>query len=144
MPPHLQTHRCLGEGGVDEFNQGVVQDAIRLRALLISRLQEEEELERLTLYAQDKRFTSEFSKTKHELGRVVVDMLHCTMRMNEKILFLLYYAVMKRCGGDLGGMKCALDQITTKVRLIGNLPDTWSHTFAKKKRTKRLSFYLSQ
>ncbi len=43
-----------GETGA-ECNQDVVQDATRLRALLISRLQEEEELERLTLYAQDKR-----------------------------------------------------------------------------------------
>ncbi len=101
-----------------------VMTRTRLRALLISRLQEEEELERLSLYAQDKCFTSDLSKTKHELGRVVVDMLHCPMRMNEKILFLLYYAVMKRCGGDIGGMKCALDEITTKVRLIGSLPDT--------------------
>ena len=93
-----------GETGV-ECNQDVVQDATRLRALLISRLQEEEELERLTLYAQDKRFTSDLSKTKNELRRVVVDMLHCPMRMNEKVLFLLYYAVMKRCGGEIGGMK---------------------------------------
>ena len=37
-----------GETGA-ECNQDVVQDATRLRALLISRLQEEEELERLTL-----------------------------------------------------------------------------------------------
>ena len=51
-----------GETGV-ECNQDVVEDATRLRALLISRLQEEEELERLTLYSQDKRFTSDFSKT---------------------------------------------------------------------------------
>ncbi len=90
---------------VAECNQDVVQDSTRLRALLISRLQEEEELERLTLYAQDKRFTSDLSKTKNELRRVVVDMLHCPMRMNEKVLFLLYYAVMKRCGGEIGGMK---------------------------------------
>ena len=123
---------------VAECNQDFVQDSTRLRALLISRLQEEEELERLTLYAQDKRFTSNLSTTKHELGRVVVDMLHCPMRMNEKVLFLLYYAVMKRCGGDIGGMKCALDEMTTKVRLIGSLPDTWSHTFAKKKKDKKL------
>ncbi len=102
---------------VAECNQDVVQDSTRLRALLISRLQEEEELERLTLYAQDKRFTSDLSKTKHELGRVVVYMLHCPMRMNEKVLFLLYYAVMKRWGGDIGRMKCALDEMTTKVRL---------------------------
>ncbi len=58
--------------------------------------------------------------------------------MNEKILFLLYYAVMKRCGGDIGGMNSALDRLSTKVRLIGDLPDTWSHTFAKKKKDKKV------
>ena len=112
----------LGET-VPELNQGLENDETRLRALLISRLQEEEELERLTLYAQDKRFRSDVTKTKHELGRVVVDMLHCPMRMNEKILFLLYYAVMKRCGGDMSGMKSVLDRLSEKVRLIGDLPD---------------------
>jgi hypothetical protein len=35
------------------------------KELLISHLQEEEELERLTLYSHDKRFTSDVSKTKH-------------------------------------------------------------------------------
>ena len=119
-----------------ELNQGLGNDEIRLRALLISRLQEEEELERLTLYAQDKRFHSDVTKTKHELGRVVVDMLHCPMRMNEKILFLLYYAVMKRCGGDISGMNSDMARLSAKVRLIADLPDAWSHTFAKKKKTK--------
>ena len=123
---------------VPGLNQGLENDETRLRALLISRLQEEEELERLTLYAQDKRFRSDVTKTKHELGRVVVDMLHCPMRMNEKILFLLYYAVMKRCGGDMSGMKSVLDRLSEKVRLIGDLPDAWSHTFAKKKKDKKV------
>ncbi len=57
------------------------------------------------------------------MGRVVVDMLHCPMHMNEKILFLLYYAGMKRCGGDMSGMKSLLDLLSEKVRLIGDLPD---------------------
>ena len=70
-----------GETG-PELNQGLGIDETRLRGLLISRLQEEEELEKLTLYAQDERFTSDVTKTKHEVGRVVVDMLHCPMRMN--------------------------------------------------------------
>ena len=72
----------LGET-VPELNQGLVNDEIRLRGLLISRLQEEEEWERLTLYAQDKRFSCDVTKTKHEMGRVVVDMLHCPMHAHE-------------------------------------------------------------
>ena len=126
-----------GETG-PELNQGLGIDETRLRGLLISRLQEEEELERLTLYAQDERFTSDVTKTKHEVGRVVVDMLHCPMRMNEKILFLLYFAVMKRCGGNIDGLTTVLDRLSGKVRLIGDLPDSWSHTFAKKKKDKKL------
>ncbi len=78
------------------------------------------------MYAQDKRFTSDGAKTKHEVGRVVVDMLHCPMRMNEKILFLLYYAVTKRCGGNIGGMNSALDRLSAKVRLIGDFLGRWS------------------
>ncbi len=70
------------------INEGRVHEATRLRKLLISRLQEEEELERLTMYAQDVRFNFDVAKTKHEVGRVVVDILHCPMRMNEKNLFL--------------------------------------------------------
>jgi hypothetical protein len=53
---------------VAEFNQGLVQDATRLRGLLISRLQEEEELKRLMMYAQDKRFTSDVSKQNMKCG----------------------------------------------------------------------------
>jgi hypothetical protein len=74
---------------VPELNQGLGNDETRLRALLISRLQEEEELERLTLYSQDKRFRCDVTKTKHEVGRVVVDMLHCPMRMNEYCSFFI-------------------------------------------------------
>ena len=64
-----------------------------------------------------KQFRSDVTQTKHELGRVVVDMLHCPMRMNEKILFLLYYAVMKQCGGDICGMNSVLALLSAKCDL---------------------------
>ncbi len=77
---------------------------------------------------------------------MVVDMLHCPMRMNEKVLFLLYYATLKSCGSDLAHMKIVPNHMTAKIRLIGNLSSTWSHTFEtgrKDKKVKLLPFKLA-
>jgi hypothetical protein len=60
-----------------------------LRRLLVERLQLEEEYEQLTMYLRDNRFEQNILKTKWEPGRVILDMLHCPMRMNEKVLYLL-------------------------------------------------------
>ena len=68
----------------------------QIRSLLVERLKLEEELERLTMYARDTRFDSDVVSTKLEMGRVILDMLHCPMRMNEKVLFMLYFAAMNR------------------------------------------------
>jgi hypothetical protein len=67
-----------------------------LRSLLVERLKLEEEYERLQMYSRDTRFDSVVVPTKLDLGRVILDMLHCPMRMNEKVLFMLYYAAMNR------------------------------------------------
>ncbi len=48
------------------------------------------------MYARNTRFDIADMPTKHELGRVIMDMLHCPMRMNEKVLFMLYFAAMNR------------------------------------------------
>ena len=98
-----------------------------LRSLLVERLKLEEELERLTMYARDTRFDSDVVATKLEFGRVILDMLHCPMRMNEKVLFMLYFAAMNR-----HPKKCdwqpVLESMTTILRRIGDLPPSWSHT----------------
>ncbi len=95
-----------------------------LRSLLVERLKLEEELERLTMYARDTRFESDVVSTKLELGRVILDMLHCPMRMNEKVLFMLYFAAMKRLP-----KKCdwqpVLESMTDILRRIGDLPPSW-------------------
>ena len=103
-----------------------------LRSLLVERLKLEEELERLTMYARDTRFDSDVVATKLEFGRVILDMLHCPMRMNEKVLFMLYFAAMNR-----HPKKCdwqpVLESMTTILRRIGDLPPSWSHTLKCKK-----------
>jgi hypothetical protein len=67
-----------------------------LRALLVARLQLVEEYKRVTLYLRDTRFNPNVMKMKWEAGRVILDMLHCPMRMNEKVLYMLYFAAMNR------------------------------------------------
>ena len=106
-----------------------------LRRLLVERLKDEEEFERLTMYARDVRFDANAGKPKWELGRLVLDMLHCPMRMNEKVLYMLYFAAVNRCGikrlwGPL------LDELSAKVRVLGSLSPSWSHSTVAKKTTK--------
>ncbi len=68
---------------------------LSLREILVQRLKEEEEYERLMMYARDVRFQRDVNRPKWDHGRIIVCMLHCLMRMNEKVLFLLYFAAMK-------------------------------------------------
>jgi hypothetical protein len=65
---------------LQQENMAYVQ---HLRALLVARLQLEEEYERLTLYLRDTRFDPNVMKIKWKPGRVILDMLHCPMRTNE-------------------------------------------------------------
>ncbi len=59
-------------------------------------LREEEEWADMVMYRRDTRFTSDASCTdmKLQLDRTVVDMLHCPMRTNEKVLNLLYEEIL--------------------------------------------------
>jgi hypothetical protein len=51
-------------------------------------LREEEEWQQMVMYRRDQRFrgVAETPDAKLELDRVVLDMLHCPMRMHEKVL----------------------------------------------------------
>jgi hypothetical protein len=104
-----------------------------LRSLLVERLQLEDEFERLQMYSRDARFDLVDIPTKCDLGRVILDMLHCPMRMNEKVLFMLYFAAMNRFRGDKKGWQPVLESMTNIVRRIGDLPPSWSHTTTSKK-----------
>jgi hypothetical protein len=93
----------------------------------------EDEYERLQMYSRDARFDLVDIPTKCDLGRVILDMLHCPMRMNEKVLFMLYFAAMNRFRGDKKGWQPVLESMTNIVRRIGDLPPSWSHTTTSKK-----------
>ena len=82
---------------------------------------EEEEYARLMMYARDVRFERGVDRPKWEHGRIIVCMLHCLMRMNEKVLFLLYFAAMKRTPDDSSVRHNILDDMTAKIRCIGNI-----------------------
>ena len=59
-------------------------------------LREEEEWQQMVMYRRDTRFSTDASTTnvKLRLDRTVVDMLHCPMRTNEKVLNLLYDEIL--------------------------------------------------
>ncbi len=104
----------------------------QLRRLLVERLQVEEEYERLTMYLRDNRFDPNVMKTKWEPGRVILDMLHSPMRMNEKVLYLLYNAAMNRLP-DKALWQPVLESMTLLIRRMGSLPPTWTHNIEAQK-----------
>jgi hypothetical protein len=104
-----------------------------LRFLLVERLKLEDEYERLQLYSRDTRFDLVHIPTKWDLSRVILDMLHCPMRMNEKVLFMLYFAAMNRFAGNKKGWQPVLESMTNILRRIGDLPSSWSHATTSKK-----------
>jgi hypothetical protein len=59
-------------------------------------LREEEEWQQMVMYRRDQRFrgVAETPDGNLELDRVVLDMLHCPMRMHEKVLNLLYAEIL--------------------------------------------------
>ena len=59
-------------------------------------LREEEEWQRMAVYRRDRRFSREEKPDKFTLrvDRTVLDMLHCPMRMHEKVLNLLYAEIL--------------------------------------------------
>ncbi len=67
---------------------------MRLKLELI--LREEEELQSLNMYRRDKRLRGNTYKRKRKLGldRIILDMLHCPMRMHEKVLTILYEEIL--------------------------------------------------
>jgi hypothetical protein len=69
---------------------------LQLRRLLVEKLKLKDEYERLTMYARDKRFETDVEKAKWELGRVIVDILHCPMRMNEKALLFFFSLTLQQ------------------------------------------------
>ncbi len=107
---------------------------LHFREILKRRLIDEEELERLTMYARDPRFTDHVNRPEWEPHRILIDILNCLMRMHEKVLFRLYFAAMNTCAGNAALIVETLDRLTTKTRQLGKLPPKWTHTLDTDKR----------
>ncbi len=101
---------CNIHTGVRICLLSVVEEDLRLRNVshshmtskekrhtLESLLREEEEFLKLQMYVCDERFLElENDASLHgQLHKIVLDMLHCPMRTNEKVLTLLYEEVLQ-------------------------------------------------
>ena len=102
------------------------------RQALESLLREEEEYLKLDMYVRDHRFTDLLHDSGHrtELHKTIIDMLHCPMRTNEKVLNLLYEEVTQ--GSHKAETKSTLDCLTEAIRRVGELPPSFRHKFEKK------------
>ena len=80
----------------------------KLRETLEHILREEEEWQQLVMYRRDFRFyrnEGDELAYKLEMDRTIIDMLHCPMRMHEKILTLLYKELLN------GKTKCEVQTV---------------------------------
>jgi hypothetical protein len=67
-------------------------------------LREEEKWQGMSMYCRDKRFTDVAIDTP--LERTILDMLHCPMRMHEKVLNVLYQEVLNgKTKNEVNGVK---------------------------------------
>ena len=115
--------------------RGVVAERLtesEQRQALESLLREEEEYLKLDMYVRDHRFTDLLQESGHrtELHKTIIDMLHCPMRTNEKVLNLLYEEVTQ--GAHKAETKTTLDSLTEAIRRVGELPPSFRHKFEKK------------
>ena len=95
-------------------------------------LREEEEYLKLKMYVADNRFRDLLNEPGHrsELHKTIIDMLHCPMRTNEKVLNLLYEEITQ--GAHKAETKEPLESLTVALRRVGDLPPSFGHKFEKK------------
>ena len=84
-------------------------------------LREEEEYLKLQMYLRDDRFTALEGDPDHRslLHKTILDMLHCPMRTNEKVLTLLYEQVLQ--GSHKAQASVVLNEFTPIIRRLGSL-----------------------
>jgi hypothetical protein len=107
--------------------------SLEMRHALEMLLREEEEFLKLQMYRRDTRFRDlirEDSGHRGELHKTIIDMLHCPMRTNEKVLNLLYEEVTQ--GAHKAECTATLCALTTALRRVGELPPSFTHKFEKK------------
>jgi hypothetical protein len=95
-------------------------------------LREEEEYLKMHMYVRDNRFKELHNDTglRGELHKVILDVLHCPMRTNEKVLTLLYEEVLN--GAHKAETTQTLQLLTDHLRRVGDLSASWGHKFEKK------------
>ncbi len=84
-------------------------------------LREEEEFLKLQMYVRDERFhdLENDAGVRGQLHKIVLDILHCPMRTNEKVLTLLYEEVLQ--GAHKAQATIVLDELTPIIRRLGEL-----------------------
>ena len=94
-------------------------------------LREEEEFLKLQMYVRDERFLEleNDASLRGQLHKIVLDMLHCPMRTNEKVLTLLYEEVLQ--GAHKAQATVVLNELTPIIRRLGELGELWTHKFAE-------------
>jgi hypothetical protein len=103
--------------------------ATEKRHTLEQLLREEKEFLKLQMYLRDDRF-HELEKDpslRGQLHKTILDMLHCPMRTNEKVLTLLYELVLQ--GAHKAQASTIFDELTPIIRRLGSLGDLWTHKF---------------
>ena len=133
---------CNLHTGVRICHLNIVEEDLRLRNIphaamqanekrhtLEQLLREEEEFLKLQMYLRDDRF-HELEKDpslRGQLHKTILDMLHCPMRTNEKVLTLLYELVLQ--GAHKAQASTIFDELTPIIRRLGSLGDLWTHKF---------------
>jgi hypothetical protein len=77
---------------------------------------------------------------REELHKTVLDMLHCPMRTNEKVLTLLYEEVLQ--GSHKAQATAVLGELPPIIRSLGELGELWTHKFAENSTKALMKFKL--
>jgi hypothetical protein len=108
-----------------------------------ARLRLEDEKKQMKVLMRDKRFDNLTGKVSDEIGRVIIviiDTLHAPMRMNEKVLYIIYSAA---CNNKTKKQAAGLfSKMTAKLREMGTLGEGWGVQFEDKNCDKISSFAL--
>jgi hypothetical protein len=146
---------CNLHTGVRICLLSVVEEDLRLRnvahSLMTSNekrqtlellLREEEEFLKLQMYLRDDRFRDLDKNAGHrgELHKTVLDMLHCPMRTNEKVLTMLYEEVLQ--GSHKAEATAVLRELTAIIRRLGEIGELWTHKFAENSTKALMKFKL--
>jgi hypothetical protein len=111
------------------------------RKVMEATLRLEDEAKRMKALRRDKRF-EEGRGVSTDIERVIIDTLHAPVRMNEKVLYLLYSKAMDDRTKAKAAPTPTFAQTTTRLQTIGGLGAGWGPSWDEKKCDKLASFAL--